>query len=44
VKPNWKKDFGKITFLDSYLLLTSSLSKLSKKIFHWPADAGCESK
>jgi hypothetical protein len=29
-KPNWKKDFGKITFLDSYLLLTSSLSKLSK--------------
>jgi len=29
-KPNWKKDFGKVTFLDSYLLLTSSLSKLSK--------------
>jgi len=27
-KPNWKKDFGRITFLDSYLLLTNSLSKL----------------
>ena len=30
--PNWKKAsaFGRITFYDSYLLLTSSLSKLSK--------------
>jgi len=29
-KPNWKKDFGRITFLDSYLLLPSSLKNLSK--------------
>lgn len=29
-KPNWKKDFGVITFLDSYLLLPSSLKNLSK--------------
>lgn len=29
-KPNWKKDFGRITFLDSYLLLPSSLKSLSK--------------
>jgi hypothetical protein len=28
--PNWNKDFGKVTFYDSYLLLSSSLSKLSK--------------
>lgn len=28
-KPNWKKDFGYITFLDSYLLLESSLKNLS---------------
>jgi len=26
--PNWKKDFGNITFLDSFLLLPSSLRKL----------------
>jgi len=29
-RPNWKKDFGKVTFYDSYLLLTSSLKKLGK--------------
>ncbi len=29
-KPNWKKDFGNITFLDSYLLLQGSLKNLSK--------------
>jgi hypothetical protein len=29
-KPNWKKDFGRITFLDSYLLLPGSLKNLSK--------------
>jgi hypothetical protein len=29
-KPNWKKDFGYITFLDSYLLLPSSLKDLSR--------------
>jgi hypothetical protein len=28
--PNWKKDFGDITFLFSYLLLSNSLSKLSQ--------------
>lgn len=27
-KPNWKKDFGSIIFLDSYLLLPNSLRKL----------------
>lgn len=29
-RPNWKKGFGNITFLDSYLLLSGSLSNLSK--------------
>jgi DNA polymerase type B, organellar and viral len=29
-EPNWKKDFGRITFLDSFLLLPSSLKSLSK--------------
>lgn len=29
-KPNWKKDFSYITFLDSYLMLPSSLKNLSK--------------
>ena len=29
-KPNWKKDFSYITFLDSYLMLPSSLKKLSE--------------
>jgi DNA polymerase type B, organellar and viral len=28
--PNWKKDFGKVTFYDSYLLLSSSLNDLGK--------------
>jgi hypothetical protein len=28
--PNWKKDFGNITFLDSFLLIPSSLKSLSK--------------
>lgn len=28
-KPNWKKDFSYITFLDSYLMLPSSLKNLS---------------
>lgn len=27
-RPNWKKDFGSVTFLDSYLLLPNSLKKL----------------
>jgi hypothetical protein len=29
-KPNWKKNWGSITFYDSYLLLPSSLKKLSE--------------
>jgi len=28
--PNWKKDFGYITFMDSYLLIPSSLKNLCK--------------